>query len=512
MLARRLSLVLATALAFLWPALVNGGPFWFPDTSNYIRAADAATVVLTHSPSEWSDRLAWHGQQASVQAQAPSGQIGTAKLVSTRPVLTGRSVYYGFLIYLPMRFGGPWAAVFLQALLCSAFLWYCVSIAFRDRQKPRAFWSVVGIAVLAVLTPLPFYVSMLMPDVYSGLIVLGLASLIAFWPKLLRSERILLILCCGAMGSFHTTHMLLTVALGIIGVAIYLPRRKILRPLLATAPVLLIGIIAEIAFTTAVTHALHTKPMSPPFLSARLTAAGPGTDYLRKVCSHDRDKWALCQDVAKLPLESDSFLWSEDPNGGVFQVANDVRKHRLASEDKRFALAVIESDPVGVIGNSIRSTVAQLFRFNLLNFNYPQSRVANLSNKYPPGIAKSIATTRAARNTMLTAPTVILTVLSTILSLALLFYFLFEHFTGRKPLNRNVVAIAGLLILGVLANAAICGGLSGPHARYQMRIIWLLPYAAGLLAFARAAAYSYRSGDDPRRGTSETNHPDTVLQ
>ena len=42
-----------------------------------------------------------------------------------------------------------------------------------------------------------------------------------------------------------------------------------------------------------------------------------------------------------------------------------------------------------------------------------------------------------------------------------------------------------LLLLAVLVvNAAVCGILSGPFARYQARLIWLLPIGAGLAACA----------------------------
>lgn len=40
------------------------------------------------------------------------------------------------------------------------------------------------------------------------------------------------------------------------------------------------------------------------------------------------------------------------------------------------------------------------------------------------------------------------------------------------------------LLFGVLVNAAITGGLSGPHDRYQSRVIWL-PLALVLLALLR---------------------------
>jgi hypothetical protein len=47
------------------------------------------------------------------------------------------------------------------------------------------------------------------------------------------------------------------------------------------------------------------------------------------------------------------------------------------------------------------------------------------------------------------------------------------------------VAATVLLLMAVLVvNAAICGVLSGPFARYQARLIWLLPVAAGLTVCA----------------------------
>ena len=45
----------------------------------------------------------------------------------------------------------------------------------------------------------------------------------------------------------------------------------------------------------------------------------------------------------------------------------------------------------------------------------------------------------------------------------------------------------GCVLVGVLANAAATGALSGPHDRYQARIAWLLPLA-GLLAWPATAA------------------------
>jgi hypothetical protein len=41
-------------------------------------------------------------------------------------------------------------------------------------------------------------------------------------------------------------------------------------------------------------------------------------------------------------------------------------------------------------------------------------------------------------------------------------------------------ALPLFVLAALLANAIICGTLSGPHDRYQSRLIWLAPFAAVL--------------------------------
>ena len=43
-------------MLLLWPAIVNRQPFFFPDTTSYVRAADLAVRLVTHGrvQSAWS--------------------------------------------------------------------------------------------------------------------------------------------------------------------------------------------------------------------------------------------------------------------------------------------------------------------------------------------------------------------------------------------------------------------------------------------------------------------------
>ena len=50
----------------------------------------------------------------------------------------------------------------------------------------------------------------------------------------------------------------------------------------------------------------------------------------------------------------------------------------------------------------------------------------------------------------------------------------------------EIKALAIMVLLGILANALVCGGISQPATRYGARVIWLLPLVATILVvFAR---------------------------
>ena len=70
---------------------------------------------------------------------------------------------------------------------------------------------------------------------------------------------------------------------------------------------------------------------------------------------------------------------------------------------------------------------------------------------------------------------------------------------GRGVWRSPGASAAMLILLALAANVVICGGMSTPHARYMMRIVWLLPLA--LVAFASATPWV-------RGGQARTPFPD----
>src|SRR5580704_15583983 len=183
-------ILLAVAFTFLtafgiWPALTNGQPFFYADTTAYVRGADLAIsrAFGDRYATEWAK-----DQRRSFQLQAPT-PAGVPSVVEQkvkrRVVLAGRSIIYGALLYLGEQLGGMWFSVLIQSLVATYLLFLFVvrtlSLDFR--------YFLVCCAALFVLSPLSFFASFLMPDVFAAFLILGFAILASTWDRLSNLER-----------------------------------------------------------------------------------------------------------------------------------------------------------------------------------------------------------------------------------------------------------------------------------------------------------------------------------
>jgi hypothetical protein len=69
-----------------------------------------------------------------------------------------------------------------------------------------------------------------------------------------------------------------------------------------------------------------------------------------------------------------------------------------------------------------------------------------------------------------------------LLSIGLIVLFIARDRLRVGDQERSALFVA---VVGLMANAAIFGGLSVPVDRYQMRVIWILPMLAALFCIAR---------------------------
>lgn len=474
------------ALVLLWPAFLNGGPLLFPDTTSYVRAGDAAVVKLIGSPSEWTrpgelERMSGEVEVRGAPSVHTAGGATAPPPEQLRVPLKGRSPYYGVLAYLGWLTSSFWLLILGQALLATVAIYLFLG-EFRSQAGPHADLVII-MPVVAVTTPLALFASFVMPDIFAGLLILSLACLLFGKDQSQRNRWFwLLLIVCAAM--FHSANVLL--GFGALAFAVFLAwvtRSRIRRSgaVLATAA-LALGLAGELLFSWGVKQATGSAPVRPPFLMARMIDDGPGYDYLRDTCP--TNGFLACRYLDRMPAPSDSFLWSDSPVDGVFSTLAPEDKRRLEAEQGRFVIQVLLNRPVEQAVATSKAVLRQLAMTGVSEFNYEASSKRHLSTRLPATLLERAEATLAWQNRMPTGLLGVLTKLTVLASALALLYL-----ARRSSQQVMILMLAG----GIVINAAICGAMSTPHDRYQARVLWLLPLAAGAILLQR------------RRGGEEAN-------
>ena len=282
--------------------------------------------------------------------------------------MAGRSIYYGALLYLGHLPSYFWLSVFLQAAI---FVYLTYIFAFKCAELSFSKFA-LSVFLTLIVTPVSFFISFLMPDIFASFLILSTVILVGFWHKLRSHDRLLLLAISLLSVLFHTSHLLL---LGLIELALavlYVIKRRtdlarmIFVPVLCLMAILVSGIIGDLGFSYVTKLAVGVEPIRPPFLMARMIDDGPGYRFLQKNCSEKH--YTVCNYIDRLPTTAEDFLWSLDPSKGVYNLADVSTRKRLATEQTSFILEVFKSDPVGVVSAAVKNTVKQLLKVDLGQF------------------------------------------------------------------------------------------------------------------------------------------------
>ncbi len=215
--------------------------------------------------------------------------------------------------------------------------------------------------------------------------------------------------------------------------------------------------------------------------------------------------FALCR-FERLPLSnSDDILWSHRPAKGVFSRADPATRHRLAHEDLRFALTVVETDPLDQIEASLRNFGEQLVEQGVGD-SFTDQRVFVVDGFWRrTSLPRIMPDASACLPHGACAPRLPSLALTVVDDAAMVLAVLFAAWRlSRSDLRaawrrgeaeddrRRMIRLGLLTLLVLVINAAICGALSGPFDRYQARLAWIAPMAAGLLLIRFGPAVACR--------------------
>lgn len=478
--------VLAGALMLMAPAALNRSPFVFYDTAHYVLLGRSVIKVALHRRQQEAVNAPAARPLAAGVPAAPAGASAQAPPVSAAGdgrafMLTyvgGRSVYYSTALALAFATGGFWLVAFLQSLLGSWLCWVVKEVL--PGFGAAAFYGLV--ASLTIFSSLPYFATFAMPDVFAGYAVLAIALLLPARSRALRAGLWILIVFGIAA---HATNIIVALLAsgGVLLTRLRLLGRRDIEPEFSwLGSAVLAGACGSAVFALGTQVLFHDVPHSPPYLTARILADGPGRAFLAHHCD-GQDRFAICA-YRQLPLtDANEILWSTDPKKGVFNFADYDTRVRLSKEQMRFALAAVLNAPGASLVMMASNAATQLRTLSIgPEIGATRDSYETLLKLVVPDAGPLLARSLSYRGLFPFNVVDRMIAFAFVAGAAFLAARLSRadvRAAARGGGPRAFIPIALIhaaitLAVIILVNGIVCGILSGPTVRYQGRLTWLV--------------------------------------
>ena len=478
------------ALILMILTFVNGYSFFFNDSKSYIHGPVIALKFATGVDlgKEWPDTEITRAGAAT--ASAGSSEVkksqSTSDIRKDHAYTINRSIYYGALAYAGYALSDFWLTAYVQAYCVAvpiALLWLgCLGLSRKTYY--------LAVLILSLLTSVGAEVGLIMPDVFAGILILGAATLVVYWPDLRTFDKVFLTCVLSFAAMIHGTHIVILLAMivlmALLGFLVPSLRGR-WASIAACSLAVVIGLLGMKAFDKAMEVATGHKTLVMPHVTASLIYKGPGYDYLLAKCP--QVGLEICKDLSRLPQATDVFLG--DSKNGVFMSADLATQVRLSQEQTRFAIGVLEYDPLGVAAGILKAGLQQAVLFPVDSLKVTPEMAYNYKTGMPAHVADKITSSTIARVPQVMDFVTLSTYITAAIGAIMVAYFLYALARPADARTRLLLIFNWTVIAGLVINAFVCGGINTPIDRYGSRVIWLLPLLALVdLAFRRAAVRS----------------------
>ena len=439
--------VIAVALfaaVLLIPAIANGFPFVFSDTGVYLRAA-----VERFFPWE-------------------------------------RSLFYSIFAFIFHLQVSPWPIIAAQALIV-AILIRIFAVKILSVRSEAAL--IITAMLLSFASSLSWIVGELMPDIFSGALILSSLIIGVAWGRLANWERAFAFAVVSGSVTVHYGNVLIAWAallvFGVLWFAGWRPVGKVGARFKALAGAISLGTLAVVSANALTLGRVAVSPASSTFMLAKLLRDGPTFTILEKNCPVSG--WALCTELddlenyrdrekreTSLPSITDYFLW-----GGPL-----ARLGWWTSLEPEAALVVRQAllvSPLSLLKESAIDSFRQLTRFSvgdaLLPYGDRGEPVDSIRTVFGKrAVSEYLASSQARQELPLRA----INILQTSFVLGSLCLLACGGIYTRQR-DSTVLHLTIALCSFMLVNAAVTATFSSVHDRYQSRVIWLIPMLASLV-------------------------------
>jgi hypothetical protein len=422
----------------------NRFPLTYPDSSNYL---DNASAIL-------------HGRE---------------------PWFLLRPLTYGFFL---IPFATP-LTVWLIPLAQGFLVAWVVDLALRCATVSLSNRGFVALfAALSTVTTLPWATGQIMPDVFTGAVIL--LCFVTLWetdqvprPTRWAAAALLTFSIASHLSHLPLYALLLLGALGArwAGDTSRSGRRFLRLALRGSTP-----LIAAAGLLILPNYAFHREVVlsrsSEVFGLAYLVGNGSAQRYLHRTCPTER--YLLCSELSDLRTDLDWFLWA--PAGPRARYAPELE--RRPSRFRREAAAIVagtwRQEWPSIIRTALKAGVAQLGSFHIHHGSADHTRssmVASALARIGPAPLQAYEASGGAHDSLpVGAASSVYSVVVAMALLAILACSSIFRAAGRAPVR----ALIGVACAGVLLNPFVTASLAAVRARYQSRVVWLLPLAAAV--------------------------------
>jgi hypothetical protein len=390
--------------------------------------------------------------------------------------LVERSPVYSLLLFFTGGGFSLWPVVILQSLMTA----YFIALLARIEAPRLSLASLVAIgAALMALTGIGWYVGQVEPDCMTALVLIGSYLLLFRNAALGRMARGLVIAITALAVASHPSHLGLIAGLLLVGLALrffvflwpQLPRPdlKLAAVTLAIALALILG------SNFALARSVFISRSGPVFVFARLMQDGIIQRLLNDTCP--QSGYDLCSYRNRLPRNANAWLWGEN---SLFHREGGFAHSQ--TEDDRMIADSLTRYPLIQVKAALYDSVLQFFMFRTGDGIESQERILKPELSHDaPGQLTAYLHARQQRQRIRFQDLNMIHVTVGMLSLLGLILLLYNAVLRSRW---SEATLPGLVLLGLIGNAIICGTFSNPHDRYQSRLIWL-PALVLLLARSR---------------------------
>jgi hypothetical protein len=434
---QKISYFLIAVLILCVPAFYNGFPLIFPDTGGYLSTGF-------------------------------KNEIGYARVW----------LYGGFLRHVSL-WETLWLVVFAQGTLIAGSIYLMFKYFFKYKNSMQS--AIIYTIVVGLTTAISFHVSILMPDIFTPIVILSF-SLLLLGKDMSKRDTIIAIFLFVFSSAMHNSHLILNLGILIsIGLSMVVrPWRVVWNDLGVNRRklLLMITLILGSYISTCTLHyskggEFKATRGSQIFLFARLCDFGITQSYLEEYC--ETYDYPICPNKEKLNLGR-NFLWAwQSPlyKTGGWTAEGEAYYGRLVKDilttPKYLKIYIIKS---------IEATFMQFFYYeiNLLgemeNKRDNTGAVKTYFQSYDLAAKKSRQFKNTYTNTSIERQNMIQQFVIAISALLLLLLLWDEKYSKRQK------AVVGILLIGMLVNAFIAAATSGVYNRYQSRVAWLVTLPA----------------------------------